>query len=292
MAARVSSATHRGAECALRSSRSDLATGSRTRRRCSRPRTRPSSSAAGPRRPSPGRVGELRQLPRRSADGGRRGGHGGAAAGAPAAVSSAWCSTSAGSTARSRPAGRGQRRPGRDATPSPAQPGRDASAEMIGRWRADRRRRQRPRCRRLRDHRGARSAARSRARSTAERGRALAGEAPTAGAGGDRPGRHHRRRRPGRGARRSRAVRKVAPRHRRCARTSTTPATPATPTLSPRSRPGVDVARRQPRRHRRLPVRPERHRQHRHRGPRLRLRSAPASTPVSTRRWSAKRRPG
>ena len=36
---------------------------------------------------------------------------------------------------------------------------------------------------------------------------------------------------------------------------------------------GIDSARRQHRRLRRLPVRPERHRQHRHRGPRLRLAS-------------------
>lgn len=77
----------------------------------------------------------------------------------------------------------------------------------------------------------------------------------------------------------------------RCARTSTTPGTPATPTLSPRPRPGskrsmpalVDTAAaRSPRTPPATsPPRPS---------PTASI--APASTPVSTRRRSAKRRPG
>ena len=120
----------------------------------------------------------------------------------------------------------------------------------------------------------------------------LAERVAAAGVGRDRPRRHDRRRRPGRRPRPRRAA--SAP-----SLATSPPARPlpqhpqhrATPTRS-RRRGGRARPRRVARRHRRLPVRPEGHRQHRHRGPRLPPRALGLPAPASTSTRSSPRPTG
>ena len=230
------------------------------------------------RRPAPDRGDQLRPPQAGPADGRRRGGRGGAAA-AARCPGSAWCSTSAAWTGRSRP---GWTRS--TSWWSPAK--RSAPATRECRHRRDRRLAPtRPRARAAGLRTTVTIAAafgcpfegevrRSRPRTIC---RAASGGpdelalADTIGVGVPAQ------------VRRLAGVGGPAAPGSRCAGTSTTPATPATPTRSPRPSWGAGRAGQQRRRHRRLPVRPGRHRQHRHRGP---------AVPAAPLRRPNRRRPG